>query len=86
MAEVQTIVARTDTSNLKAYFRRALSSSIPPLTLYRNYRPGAYSDLIFGVPLVELETNKDNISRVMGMCIEEVEKRGLYIKKIYSVS
>ncbi|KAH9017666.1 hypothetical protein EDB85DRAFT_1897514 [Lactarius pseudohatsudake] len=27
----------------------------PPLTLYRDCRPGAYSDLIFGVPLVDLE-------------------------------
>ncbi len=91
--EVEKALAGTDTSGLRASFRRALSFSIPPLTLYRNYRPGAYSDLIFGVPLgvppVELETNEnklDNVPKVMRMCIEEVEKRGLDTKKIYSVS
>ena len=81
-------MAGTDPSDLRASFRRALSFSIPPLTLYRNYRPGAYSDsdLVFGVPLAELEINQDNVPKVMRMCIEEVEKRGLNTKEIYSVS
>jgi hypothetical protein len=83
---VEKALAGTDTSDLRASFRRALSFSIPPLTLYRNHRPGAYSDLIFGVPLVDVETDEDNIPKVMKMCIEEVEKRGLNTKKIYSVS
>ncbi|KAH8989327.1 Rho GTPase activation protein [Lactarius hatsudake] len=60
----------------------ALSFSIPPLTLYCNYRPDAYSDLIFGVPLVDLTTD---VPKVIRMCIEEVEKRGLDTHKIYSV-
>ena len=84
--EVENAWAGIDTSNLRASFCRALSFSIPPLTLYRNYRPGAYSDLIFGVPLVDVETDKDNVPKVMRMCIEEVEKRGLNTKGIYSVS
>ncbi|KAH9007776.1 Rho GTPase activation protein [Lactarius deliciosus] len=85
--EVEKALAGTDTSNLKASFRQAISFSIPPITLYRNYRPSTYSDsnLIFGVPLVDLTTNRDNVPRVMRMCIEEVEKRGLNISKIYSV-
>jgi hypothetical protein len=78
--------ARTDTSDLRAPFRRALSCSIPPQTLYRNYRPGAYSELIFGVPLVDLKANEDGVPKVMRECIEEVEKRGLNVVKIYSVS
>ncbi|KAI9430906.1 Rho GTPase activation protein [Lactarius indigo] len=84
--EVEKALAGTDTSNLKASFRQALSFSIPPITLYRNYRPSTYSDsdLIFGVPLVDLTTNQDNVPKVMRMCIEEVEKRGLNISKIYS--
>ncbi|KAH9175092.1 hypothetical protein EDB89DRAFT_2138609 [Lactarius sanguifluus] len=82
---VEKAVAGTDTSDLRASFRRALSFSIPPPTLYRNYRPGAYSELIFGVPLVDVETNEDNVPKVMKMCIEEVEKRGLVTNKIYSV-
>ena len=86
LAKVETTLAGADTSNLKASFRRALSCSIPPPALYRNHHPGACSDLMFGVPLVELETSQDNVSRVMRMCIEEVEKRGLNTKKIHSVS
>jgi hypothetical protein len=85
-AEVKKALAGNDTSDLRASFRRALSFSIPPLTLYRNNRTGAYSKLIFGVPLVDLETNEDNVPKVMRMCIEEVEKRGLNTKNIYSVS
>ncbi|KAH9014678.1 hypothetical protein EDB84DRAFT_1443744 [Lactarius hengduanensis] len=37
------------------------------------------------VPLVDLETNQDNIPKVIKMCIEEVEKRGLNTKKLYSL-
>ncbi|KAH8996989.1 hypothetical protein EDB86DRAFT_3243261 [Lactarius hatsudake] len=84
-AEVVKALAGTDTSGLMASFRRALSFSIPPSTLYRNSYPSAYSDLIFGVPLVDLETNQDNIPKVIKLCIEEVEKRGLDTKKIYSL-
>jgi hypothetical protein len=85
-AEVENALVGTDTSDLRASFRRALSFSIPPPTLYRNYRPGAYSELVFGVSLVDVETNQDNVPKVMRMCIEEVEKRGLNTNKIYSVS
>ncbi|KAH9165434.1 hypothetical protein EDB89DRAFT_2233423 [Lactarius sanguifluus] len=85
-AEVENAFAGTDTSDLRGSFRRALSFSIPPRTLYHSYRPGGNSDLIFGVPLVDVETNEDNVPKVMRICIEEVEKRGLNTKGIYSVS
>jgi len=84
-AKVEKALAGTDTSDLRASFRGALSFSTPPLTLYRDYRPDAYSKLIFGVPLVDLETNEANVPKVMRMCIEAVEKRGLNTKNIYSV-
>ncbi|KAH9175094.1 hypothetical protein EDB89DRAFT_2227617 [Lactarius sanguifluus] len=85
-AEVEEALAGTDTSDLRTSFRRDLSHSIPPPIFYRNYyRPGAYSDPVFGVPLVEVETNEDKVPKVMRMCIEEVEKRGLNTKGIYSV-
>ena len=89
-AEVEKALAGRDTSesDLRASFRRAFAFSIPPPTLYRNYCPGAHSEsgLIFGVPLVDVETNQDNVPDVMRICIEEVEKRGLDTKGIYSVS
>ncbi|KAH9007772.1 Rho GTPase activation protein [Lactarius deliciosus] len=84
-ADVGRALAETDTSDLRASFRRAFTFSIPPPTLYRNNRPGAYSDLIFGIPLVDFTTNEDNVPKVMRMCIEEVEKRGLNTKGIYWV-
>jgi hypothetical protein len=88
--EVKKVLARKDTSesDLRASFGRVLSISIPPTPFYRNYCPSAHLDsgLIFGVPLVDLETNQDNDSKVMGICIEEVEKRGLDTKNIYVVS
>ncbi|KAH9029730.1 Rho GTPase activation protein [Lactarius hengduanensis] len=85
-ADVGRALAGTDTSDLRASFCRAFAFSIPPPTLYRNNRPGAYSDLIFGIPLVDLTTNEDNVPKVMRMCIEEVEKRGLNTKGIYCAS
>jgi hypothetical protein len=85
-AETENVLDTTDTSDLKASFRRALSFSIPPLTLYRDYRPGGYSNLIFGVPLVDHATSKGNVPKVMRMCMEEVEKRGADIDGLYSVS
>ena len=42
--------------------------------------------IIFGVPLVDVETNEDNVPKVMRMYMEEIEKRGLDTNKIYSVS
>ena len=83
--EVKKALNGVDTSELRASFRRAHSFSIPPFTLYRNYHPGAYSDSIFGVPLVDVTTNQDNVPKVIRLCIEEVERRGLDTKKIYSV-
>ncbi|KAH9037702.1 hypothetical protein EDB84DRAFT_1675592 [Lactarius hengduanensis] len=83
-AEVEKTVAGTDTPGLRASFDHALSFSIPLLTLYCNYRPNAYSSLIFGVPLVNLTTDQNYVPKVIRMCIEEVEKRGLNAHKIYS--
>ncbi|KAH9029692.1 hypothetical protein EDB85DRAFT_1508865 [Lactarius pseudohatsudake] len=81
-AEVENALTGADTSGLRMSLGHALAFSIPPLTLYCNYRPDAYSDLIFGVPLVNLTID---VPKVIRMCIEEVEKRGLDTHKIYSV-
>ena len=83
--EVENALDGVDKSDLRVSLRRAIGFSIPPLTLYHNYRPGVYSNLIFGVPLVDLGLNEDKVPKVMRMCIEEVEKRGINVDKIYSV-
>ena len=85
-ARVEKVFAGTDTSGLRASFGHAFSLSIPPLTLYCNSRPEPYSGLIFGVPLLNPATSQDNVPKVVRMCVEEVEKRGLDTHKIYSVS
>ncbi|KAH9007699.1 hypothetical protein EDB83DRAFT_700185 [Lactarius deliciosus] len=74
-----------DGSGLAGSFHRAFSLSVPPLTLYRNYRSSGYSNLIFGVPLVDPTADQYSIPKVIGMCIAEVEKRGLNTHKIYSL-
>ena len=83
--EVERASTGTETSNLKENFRGYLSDSIPKPTLYRNDRPGEYS-LLFGVPLGDPKTNQDNVPKVMRMCMEEIENRGLDTTRIYSVS
>lgn len=87
-AEVEKFLAQRDTSNLRASFRRALSFSIPPPSLYRNPRPGVFSHLIFGVPLADLETDDldNNVPKVIKTCIEDLENRALDTRGIYSVS
>lgn len=87
-AEVDNAFGEPDTSDLKRSFRWALSSSTPPLALYRNYPPvgNSNSNLIFGVPLVDHCVNEDEVPKVMDICIKEVEKRGLNIDNIYLVS
>ncbi|KAH9057735.1 Rho GTPase activation protein [Lactarius vividus] len=75
----------SDESDLTGSFRRAFSLSIPPLTLYRNYRSGGNSNLVFGVPLVDPTANQHYVPKVIGMCIAEVKERGLNTHKIYSL-
>lgn len=84
--EVKNALGGTDGSGLTVTFRRAVSLSTPPPTLYHNYRSGGYSKLIFGVPLVDLGTSEGKVPKVMRICIEEIEKRGLNVNQIYTVS
>ncbi|KAH9027959.1 hypothetical protein EDB85DRAFT_79269 [Lactarius pseudohatsudake] len=74
-----------DGSGLAGSFHRAFSLSVPPLTLYRNYRSSGYSNLIFGVPLGDPKADPYYVPKVIGMCIAEVEKKGLNAHKIYSL-
>ena len=78
----------SDDFDLTGPFRRAFSLSVPPLTLYRNYRSSGYSNLSFGVPLVDPTANQYDapVPNVIRMCVAEVEKRGLNANKIYLVS
>jgi hypothetical protein len=84
--EVENALGGIDASDLRESFRRGLAFSTPPLTLYHNYRSSGYSKLIFGVPLGDHGIGEDKVPKVIRMCIEEIEKRGLNVDNIYSVS
>ncbi|KAH9032182.1 hypothetical protein EDB85DRAFT_1275814 [Lactarius pseudohatsudake] len=76
---------KSDGSGLAGSFRRAFSLSIPPLTLYRDYRSSGYSNLIFGAPLADSTANQYYAPNIIGTCIAEVERRGMNTNKIYSL-
>lgn len=88
-SEVEKALTGPDTRDLAASLRRALTFSSPPATFFRNFRVGGYSDPIFGVTLLDYASSRDReekMPKVMRVCTEEVEKRGLNANKIYSVS
>lgn len=68
---------------------RALASLIPKPILYYNYTVGECSDLIFGVSLVDYATSRGlgetEIPKIIRICIQEVDERGLESEGIYRV-
>ncbi|KAF8272362.1 hypothetical protein EI94DRAFT_1776950 [Lactarius quietus] len=88
-AVVEKVSPETDTSLLAASLRRSLAVSIPPPTLYYNYHVGECQDLIFGVTLVDYATargSENDLPKIVKICIEEVDRRGLDAEGIYRVS
>ncbi|KAH8997043.1 hypothetical protein EDB86DRAFT_2917669 [Lactarius hatsudake] len=86
-SEVEKALSGPDTHDLAASFRRALTFATPPVTFYRNFRVGGYSDAIFGVTLADYASSRDRedmVPKIIRVCTEEVEKRGLNTNKIYS--
>ncbi|KAH9027950.1 hypothetical protein EDB85DRAFT_1972361 [Lactarius pseudohatsudake] len=87
-SEVEKALACPDPHDLAASFRRALTFATPPVTFYRNFRVGGYSDAIFGVTLADYASSRDRedvVPKIIRVCMEEVEKRGLNANKIYSL-
>jgi hypothetical protein len=74
---------------LAASLRRSLALSIPTPTLYYNYQVGECQDLIFGVSLADYATargSENDIPKILRICIDEIDKRGLDAEGIYRVS
>jgi hypothetical protein len=85
---VDNISAETDTCILAASLSRSLALSIPPPTLYYNYHVGECQDLIFGVSLADYATARgieNDVPKVLRICIDEIDKRGLDAEGIYRV-
>lgn len=78
-----------DVSLVSTHIPRALTSLIPKPIFYYNYNVGECSDLIFGVSLVDYATSRGlgetEIPKIVRICIQEVDERGLESEGIYRV-
>lgn len=79
-----------DMKGVHAYIAQSLASSIPTPILYHNHYVGECKDLIFGFSLQDYATARDlpegEIPKIVKICIEEADKRGLDAEGIYRVS
>lgn len=75
---------------VNVYIAQSLAASIPIPTLYHNFYVGECKDLIFGFSLQDYATARDlpegELPKIVKICIEEVDKRGLEAEGIYRVS
>ena len=86
---VDNVSAETDTSILATSLRSCLALSIPSPILYYNYHVGECQDLIFGVSLADYATargSENDVPKILKICIDEIDKRGLDAEGIYRVS
>ncbi|KAF9056472.1 hypothetical protein BJ165DRAFT_1522378 [Panaeolus papilionaceus] len=79
-----------DVAKLKTYIPRTLASAIPDQILYEHGTVGECNDLIFGFSLVDYATAKAlpefTVPKIIRICTEEIDKRGLESEGIYRVS
>ncbi|KAH9486648.1 Rho GTPase-activating protein 15 [Psilocybe cubensis] len=87
---VDRISPEKDVAKLKTNIPRSLASAIPDPILYEHGLVGECNDLIFGFSLVDYATAKGlsegEIPKIIRICIEEIDKRGLECEGIYRVS
>jgi hypothetical protein len=87
---VDKISPAKDVSLVTTHFPRSLASAISKPILYYNYNVGECNDLIFGFSLVDYATARGlaegDIPKIMRICIQEVDQRGLDAEGIYRVS
>jgi hypothetical protein len=88
--QVEKVSTGRDMKGVEAYIRQSLASSIPNPILYHNFYVGECKDLIFGFSLQDYATARDlpegEIPKIVKICIEEVDRRGLDAEGIYRVS
>ena len=87
---VDRISPEKDVSLVTTHFPRSLASAIPKPILYQNHNVGECNDLIFGFSLVDYATarglGEGDIPKIVRICIQEVDQRGLDAEGIYRVS
>jgi Rho GTPase-activating protein 12/27 len=78
-----------DVSVVAAKNRRNLPLDSPKPVLYHNHYVGDCQDLLFGVNLVDYATARGlpdgEIPRIVRLCIQEIDERGLTFEGIYRV-
>lgn len=86
---MERITPQRDVDKLKTQIPRSLASAIPDPILYEHGQVGECNDLIFGFSLVDYATAKGlpdgGIPKIIRICIEEIDKRGLESEGIYRV-
>lgn len=88
-AMLERISPDKDVAKIKTQIPRSLASAIPEPILYEHGLVGECNDLIFGFSLVDYATAKalpeGAIPKIVQICIEEVDRRGLESEGIYRV-
>uniref|UniRef100_D8PRV3 Rho-GAP domain-containing protein n=1 Tax=Schizophyllum commune (strain H4-8 / FGSC 9210) TaxID=578458 RepID=D8PRV3_SCHCM len=87
---VDKISPERDVQRMTSFIPRAIASATPEQVHYEHGLQGVCSDLIFGISLTDYATGKNirdgEIPRIVRLCIEEIDKRGLDAEGIYRVS
>lgn len=84
------IVPQQDGAAIAANIPRMLAIMVPRPIHYYNFTVGECKDLIFGVSLVDYGTARGplegDIPKIIRICIEDIDRRGLDAEGIYRVS
>lgn len=79
-----------DAAIIDSHIPRLLAISTPKPMYYYNYNVGECRDLVFGVSLVDYANSRDledgQIPKIINICINEIEERGLNSEGIYRVT
>lgn len=79
-----------DMAGVSSFIQHSMLSAIPKPIPYYNFFVGECGDLIFGFSLIDYATARNlpdgEIPKIVRLCIEEVDKRGLECEGLYRVS
>jgi hypothetical protein len=79
-----------DLTRLRQLTASTLTAAIPKKVLYYSYQVGECHDMLFGVSLVDYASSRglreNEVPKIVGLCIAEMEQRGLRTEGIYRVS
>lgn len=78
-----------DIARLRPLAAKGLAAAKPKRIMYYNYHVGECRDMLFGVGLVDYASSRGlkdgELPKIVGLCIKEVEERGLKNEGIYRV-